>query len=136
MEGTACAETGGARTPIGASGNLLKHCRYGLMVNCFDSPFGSYFVPESQLVVDMVMRYLAVINSSSNFIIYCMAGKQFRRVLATLLHLRSRPSEHNVAAVRIISPETDSIFQCVCTTFTHSFSCVCNPHLHTSPPTF
>ena len=71
------------------------------MVKCFDSPFGSYFVPESQLVVDMVTRYLAVINSSSNFIIYCVAGKQFRTVLAILLNLRPGRSVNNLAAVKI-----------------------------------
>ena len=71
------------------------------MVKCFDSPFGSYFVPELQLVVDMITRYLAVINSSTNFTIYCVAGKQFRRVLAILVHPRSWRSVHNLAEVKI-----------------------------------
>ena len=69
------------------------------MVECFSSPAGSYFGPEWQLVVDMIARYLAVINSSINFIIYCLAGKQFRRVLATVLHLRTGRTVHNLAEV-------------------------------------
>ena len=55
------------------------------MVKCFDSPFISYFVPELQLVVDMITRYLAVINSSINFIIYCLAGSQFRHKLLDIV---------------------------------------------------
>ena len=49
----------------------------------------------------MVTRYLAVINSSSNFIIYCVAGKQFRTVLAILFHLRSGRPVQNLAAVKL-----------------------------------
>ena len=71
------------------------------MVECFNSPTASYFGPEWQLVVDMITRYLAVINSSINFIIYCVAGKQFRSVLATLLHLKTERTVHNLAEVRI-----------------------------------
>jgi hypothetical protein len=48
------------------------------MVECFNSPAASFYGPEWQLVVDMFARYLAVINSSINFIIYFVAGKQFR----------------------------------------------------------
>ena len=80
---------------------MYCNCRYNLMVKCFNAPAGSYFGPEWQLVVDIITRYLAVINSSINFIIYCVAGKQFRRVLAILLHLRSGQSVHNLAAVKI-----------------------------------
>ena len=83
------------------------------MVKCFDSPFGSYLVPESQLVVDMVSRYLAVINSSSNFIIYCLAGKQFRTVFAILLHLRSGQSVHNLTAVKYITKNKFNISLCL-----------------------
>ena len=69
------------------------------MVECFESPAGEYFVPEWQMVLDMITRYLAVINSSSNFIIYCVAGKQFRRVFAILLHLKTERSIYNLAEV-------------------------------------
>ena len=61
--------------------------RYSLMVACFNTPAGRYVGPEWQLLVDMLARYLAVLNSSINFIIYCVAGKQFRSILAGILHL-------------------------------------------------
>ena len=71
-----------------------------MMVECFSSPAGSYYGPEWQLVVDIIARYLAVINSSINFIIYCVAGNQFRSVLATVLHLKTGRSVHNLAEVK------------------------------------
>ena len=69
------------------------------MVDCFNSPDSSYYGPEWQLVVDILARYMAVINSSINFIIYCVAGKQFRSVLAILLHLKSETNINNLAEV-------------------------------------
>ena len=59
------------------------------MVDCFNSPVGQYFVPEWQLLVDIIARYLAVLNSSINFIIYCVAGKQFRGILARIFHIET-----------------------------------------------
>ena len=87
------------------------------MVECFSSPAGEYFAPEWQMVVDMINRYLAVVNminminminrylavvnSSVNFIIYCVAGKQFRSVLSSMLHLRTGTSLSLMAEVSI-----------------------------------
>ena len=71
------------------------------MVECFTSPAGSYYGPEWQLVVDMLARYLAVLNSSINFIIYCVAGKQFRSVLVTLLHLKTESTIQHLAEARL-----------------------------------
>ena len=71
------------------------------MVECFNSPAASYYGPECQLVVDMLARYLAVVNSSINFIIYCVAGKQFRNVSSTPLHLRTETTFQNLAEVRV-----------------------------------
>ena len=76
---------------------MFPICRYNLMVECFTSPAASYYGPEWQLVVDMFARYLAVLNSSINFIIYFAAGKQFRRVTLTLLHLRADNTIHHLA---------------------------------------
>jgi hypothetical protein len=45
----------------------------------------------------MFARYLAVINSAINFIIYCVAGKQIRSVLVTLLHLKRESTIQNLA---------------------------------------
>ena len=73
--------------------------RYNLMVECFTSPPGEYFAPEWQMVVDMINRYLAVVNSSINFIIYCVAGKQFRSVLSSMLKIRRGTSLSMMAEV-------------------------------------
>ena len=58
------------------------------MVACFNTSAGRYSGPEWQLLVDMLARYLAVLNSFINFIIYCVAGKQFRSILAGILHIK------------------------------------------------
>ena len=71
------------------------------MVECFSSPAGEYFAPEWQMLVDLINRYLAVVNSSVNFIIYCVAGKQFRSVLSSMLHLRTGTSLSLMAEVSI-----------------------------------
>ena len=49
----------------------------------------------------MVSRYLAVLNSSINFIIYCVAGKQFRSVLVTVLHHKTETTIQHLAEARL-----------------------------------
>ena len=71
------------------------------MVECFTSLAASYYGPEWQLLVDMFARYLAVLNSSINFIIYCVAGKQFRSVLVTVLHLKTETTIQHLAEARL-----------------------------------
>ena len=46
-------------------------------------------MPEWQVLVDVITRYLAVLNSSINFIIYCIAGKQFRAILTGIFQLKT-----------------------------------------------
>ena len=52
---------------------------------CFESEAGIYKYPEWQLNMDIVSRFLMVINSSINIIIYCWSGKQFKAVLLSIL---------------------------------------------------
>ena len=52
-----------------------------MVILCVLSSYSNYSIPEWQLVMDQFARYLVVLNSSINFIIYCLAGNQFRSVL-------------------------------------------------------
>ena len=52
---------------------------------CFESEAGIYNYPEWQLNMDIVSRFLMVINSSINIVIYCWSGKQFKAVLVSIL---------------------------------------------------
>ena len=38
-----------------------------------------YFAPTSQWLIDILTRFLAVVNSSVNFLIYCIMSSQFRK---------------------------------------------------------
>ena len=44
-----------------------------------------YYVSSGRWVADIITRYLVLLNSSVNFIIYCFAGATFRKVLCELL---------------------------------------------------
>ena len=41
-----------------------------------------HYVPDLQWLADFAVRYLALVNASTNFPIYCLLGPQFRRALA------------------------------------------------------
>ena len=69
------------------------------MVECFNSPTGQYLGPEWQNLVDMMTRYLAVLNSSINFIIYCVADKKFRSILSNFCNFKSRSPGINAEEV-------------------------------------
>ena len=47
-------------------------------------------VPALQWLADFTIRYLALLNCSTNCLVYCCAGKQFRQVLLNCLGV-SRP---------------------------------------------
>jgi len=70
---------------------IFEISRFRVVVLCVLSSY-NYSVPEWQWVMDQVARYLVVLNSSINFIIYCLAGKQFRCVLlATFFSRQESP---------------------------------------------
>ena len=59
-----------------------------------------YFISSGRWVADIITRYLVLFNSSVNFIIYCFAGTNFRKVLCEMLRkiwvLKTRPRPSNV----------------------------------------
>ena len=50
-------------------------------------------------MVDIMARYLAVLNSSINFIIYCVADKKFRRIQGSFFHFRTDMPRINIEEV-------------------------------------
>merc|ERR1719225_1957965 len=85
---------------------LFEATRVRTILTCFSS-VGHYVAPSWQLQLDLVARYMAVLNSSVNFLIYCMAGRQFRNGLKLMLRIKSSPRISEVTrftdiAVKII----------------------------------
>ena len=69
------------------------------MIDCFNSPVGKYFGPEWQHLWDIMARYLAVLNSSINFIVYCVADKKFRCILGNFFQFRTDFPRMNIEEV-------------------------------------
>ena len=45
-----------------------------------------FHIYKTTYLLDFTARFLVILNSSINFIIYCMAGSQFRHKLLTILN--------------------------------------------------
>ena len=56
-----------------------------------------YYISSGRWVADIFIRYLVLLNSSTNFIIYCCVGANFRKVSLDLLRrsLWKRNNNHN-----------------------------------------
>ena len=44
-----------------------------------------YHMPMVPIILDFIARFLVVLNSSINFVIYCVFGSQFREELAAIV---------------------------------------------------
>ena len=66
-------------------------------MRCYESG-QYYFAPTTQWLIDLVGRYLAILNSSINFFIYCLVGTEFR---STLFKMFSTKNNMNVPDINI-----------------------------------
>ena len=50
------------------------------ILDCYEKNCG-YYITSSRWIADIVVRYLVLLNSAVNFIIYCFVGTNFRNTL-------------------------------------------------------
>ena len=70
---------------------LLEVSQLNTVEICYEHGF-SYNIPRNTYILDYFARLLVIINSSINFIIYCITGTEFRSRLYSWLHINSRQS--------------------------------------------
>ena len=71
-----------------------------------------YYVSSSRWIADHIIRYLVMLNSSVNFIIYCFVGSYFRETLIKnfeklLINCQSRRGSPNIS-LSIMSRSTET----------------------------
>jgi len=69
---------------------LYEISRYEVIRACHEE-VGNYMPPEWQVTSDIFCRYLMIISSSINIVIYCWGGKQFKTVLMSIICGREIP---------------------------------------------
>ena len=56
------------------------------ILDCFSRQCG-YFLSSSRWIMDILVRYLVMLNSSTNFLIYCFVGSNFRQTLVKSMNI-------------------------------------------------
>ena len=68
-----------------------------------------YYVSSERWVADSIIRYLVMLNSSINFIIYCFLGSKFRQTLLSSFQGLCGSSEVCSHAVHVHSVQVESL---------------------------
>ena len=64
--------------------SCIQVTRLNTVEQCFEAD-EDYHVSKLTYILDFVARFLVVLNSSINFVIYCFVGSQFRIELSAML---------------------------------------------------
>ena len=97
---------------------LLEVTKLSTVENCYEYGL-SYNIPRNTYILDYFARLLVILNSSINFIIYCITGTEFRSRLYSWLNINSTQSSRIFSFRRRNNvSEVDSKFRCDETTVT------------------
>ena len=78
------------------------------ILRCFESG-QYYFAPTTQWLIDLLARYLAILNSSINFFIYCLVGTEFRATLLTMFGLKKNPDIPHINVEQVCTQRLPSV---------------------------
>ena len=84
---------------------LLEVSTIPSILDCYDRQCG-YFITSKRWIADIIVRYLVMLNSSTNFLIYCFVGSNFRNTL--MVSLRAFLPKTRAPAVNTDSPSLTS----------------------------
>ena len=84
---------------------LLEVSTIPNILDCYDRQCG-YFITSKRWIADIIVRYLVMLNSSTNFLIYCCVGSNFRNTM--LVSLRALLPKTRAPAVNTCSPSLTS----------------------------
>ena len=59
---------------------LIEVTELNIVKKCYEHG-QNYEVPKQTYILDFIARFLVILNSSVNFLIYCLAGSEFRSKL-------------------------------------------------------
>jgi len=67
---------------------LIEVLHMPTVEKCFEEDH-DFHLGKTTYIVDFVARFLVILNSSVNFMIYCLVGSEFRGKLKEILHINS-----------------------------------------------
>ena len=71
------------------------------ILDCFSRQCG-YFISSNRWIIDILVRYMVMLNSSTNFLIYCCVGTDFRHTFASSIKT-FMGREEAITVVRVAS---------------------------------
>ena len=78
---------------------MIEVTQLSTVEECYEHGL-DYHVSKQTYILDFLARFLVIVNSSVNFVIYCLVGSEFRAKLFTSLRIRSSGRRRMVSSRR------------------------------------
>jgi len=84
-----------------------------IVEKCFKNNL-EYHMPKLTYILDFVARFLVILNSSINFLIYCMVGSEFRSNLFAMMGIRTTSTRPTATSMASLLKEESKITERKC----------------------